>query len=297
MAPHRGGPWELAKDRPATFDRNNLRRPAWCPDHPVMWEDTFNYLKAVELLDEQIGDVLARLERDGLLENSVIVFMGDNGEPLYRSKQFLYDGGLHVPLLIRWPDQRHAGEVDDQLVSGIDLPSMLLGLAGLPADSGMHGRNLLDPACPPRDHIIAARDRMGLGSDRMRAVRTAHYKYIRNFLPGIPYMQLNPYKEESYPPWNLLRELARSGQLTPVEAAFTADRKPFEELYDLSQDPDEVYNLAQDPAHLPALRDLRSKLDHWLDTYPDHGAIMEDPLDVLRVNAATARRIGLTPLE
>jgi arylsulfatase A-like enzyme len=173
----------------------------------------------------------------------------------------------------------------------------VLALAGLRADAGMHGRNFLDPATAPRDHIIAARDRMGLGSDRMRAVRTARYKYIRNYLPGIPYMQLNPYKERSYPPWNLIKQLARENKLSPETALFAADHKPFEELYDLQNDPDEVRNLARDPAHVAALRDLRAKLDRWLADYPDQGAVMEEPLDVLRVNAGTARQADVTPLE
>lgn len=295
-APHRGSVWNELKDKPDRFDRSAFKLPAYTPDHPVFRDDYANYLKAVELLDEHVGIVLARLEREKLLENSIIVFMGDNGEPLYRSKQFLYDGGLRVPLMIRWPDGRHAGTVDDQLISGIDVTVTVLALAGVPLDPGMHGRNFLDAATPPRDHVIAARDRMGLGSDRMRAVRTARYKYIRNYLPGIPYMQLNPYKE-GYPTWNLLKQLAAEGKLTPEQAAFAAPTKPFEELYDLANDPDEVRNVARDPAHVAALRELRAKLDRWLADYPDQGAVMEEPLEVLRVNADMARRKNLTPLE
>ncbi len=296
-APHRGTVWDELRHRPDHFDRATLPLPAYMPDHPVMRDDYANYLQAVELLDEHVGLVLARLEREGRLKDSVVVFMGDNGEPLYRSKQFLYDGGLRVPLLIRWPDGRHAGTVDDQLISGIDVTAAVLGLAGLPADPGMHGCDFLAADAKPRDHLIAARDRMGLGSDRMRAVRTARYKYIRNYLPGIPYMQLNPYKEQSYPPWNLLKQLAHDGKLTPAQALFAAPSKPFEELYDVTTDPDEVRNLAQDPAHVGALRELRAHLDRWLADYPDHGAVMEEPLDVLRANAAMARKSGLTPLE
>ena len=145
--------------------------------------------------------------------------------------------------------------------------------------------------------IEAARDRMGLGSDRMRAVRTTRYKYIRNYLPGIPYMQLNPYKEGTYPPWNLIKTLAREGQLSPVQALFAAPSKPFEELYDVANDPDEVSNLALDPTQRATIRMLRGLLDRWLAQYPDQGAVMEEPLDVLQINAGMARRSGLTPLK
>jgi N-sulfoglucosamine sulfohydrolase len=297
QAPHRGAPWLAARNRPDHFDRATLNLPAYYPDHPVVIDDYVNYLKAIELFDQHVGELRARLEAEGLLENSILVVMGDNGECLFRSKQFLYDGGLRVPLIIRWPDRRHAGTVDHQLISGIDVTAAVLALAGLRPDAGMHGRNFLNAAAVPRDHIIAARDRMGLGSDRMRAVRTARYKYIRNYLPGIPYMQINPYKERSYPPWNLIKQLGREQKLTPEAALFAAESKPFEELYDLENDPDELRNLARDPAHVVALRDLRAKLDRWLAEHPDQGAVMEEPLDVLRVNAGTARQAGVTPLE
>lgn len=296
LAPHRGVPWLKARARPDHFDRATLKLPSYYPSHPIVIDDYVTYLQAIEVLDEQIGEIVARLSKEGLLDSSIIVFMGDNGECLFRSKQFLYDGGLRVPLIIRWPDGRNAGKVDDQLVSGIDVTATVLAIAGLPADGGMHGRSVYEPTTPPRDHIIAARDRMGLGSDRMRAVRTTRYKYIRNYLPGIPYMQLNPYKERGYPPWNLIKQLAKEGKLTPESALFAADHKPFEELYDVAEDPAEVKNLALDSNHIAALRDLRSKLEGWLVNYPDDGAMMEEPLDVLRINAGTAREAGVTPL-
>jgi N-sulfoglucosamine sulfohydrolase len=98
-----------------------------------MLEDYVNYLKAIELFDKDVGQVLKRIEYDGLLESSIIILGSDHGECLFRSKQFLYDGGLHIPLIIRWPDNRHAGDVDDQRVSGIDISTTVLKLAGLPS--------------------------------------------------------------------------------------------------------------------------------------------------------------------
>ena len=94
-----------------------------------------------------------------------------------------------------------------------------------------------------------------------------------------------------------MKQLGREGKLSPEAALFAADHKPFEELYDIENDPHEVKNLARDPAHVAALRDLRAKLDGWLAAYPDQGAMMEDPLDVLRVNAGMAQAAGITPLE
>jgi len=295
-APHRGPQWERAKMLPDHYDRSRIKLPPYCPQEASVVEDYVNYLKAVELFDQDVGGVLKRIEADGLLDSTIIILGSDHGECLFRSKQFLYDGGIHVPLVIRWPDGRRAGEVDNQLVSGIDISASVLKMAGLPADPGMHGRSFVDPTTPPRDHVIVARDRMGLGPDRMRGVRTGRYKYIRNYLPGIPYMQLNPYKDLFYPPWVLVKQRAKEGKLSPQAALFAADHKPFEELYDLENDPHEVKNLAQDPAHIAALDDLRAKLEYWLASYPDQGVVMEDSLDVLINNEAMAKVAHVWPL-
>jgi N-sulfoglucosamine sulfohydrolase len=298
LAPHRGSPWHIAQNRAAPhLDPDKVRLPPYAPDHPIVREDYINYLKAVELMDDDVGRVLARLERENLLDRTIVVFVGDNGECLFRSKQFLYDGGLHVPLIIRWPDLRRAGEVDHQLVSGIDLTVTVMALAGLKPDPGMHGRDFVHESTPRREFIFAARDRAGLAIDRMRAVRSDRYKYIRNYLYGIPYMQVNPYKERVYPVWNLLKDLAKEDRLSPAAALFTAGRKPAEELYDLQTDPHEVNNLAQNPAHIVVLRQMREALETWIERYGDDGALMEDPLDIIRTNPATAKDAGMTPLE
>jgi arylsulfatase A-like enzyme len=282
---HKGDGWVLArsKDSPVgRVDPAQVRLPPYYPDHPVAREEYANYLDAVALMDHYVGEVLRRLERDGLADNTIVVFMGDNGQCLFRSKQFLYDGGIHVPLIIAWPDRRRAGEVDHQLISGIDISAALLGLAGAPRPPAMQGRDFLAPGATARSHVFAARDRMDESTDRMRAVRTADWKYIRNYLPAIPYQQYNAYKEKSYPTWNLVKELAAAGKLPPAAAAFAAPRKPIEELYRLSDDPHEVRNLAADPAHAEKLRELRALVDRWVVDSGDRGPLMEDPLDIFR---------------
>jgi N-sulfoglucosamine sulfohydrolase len=282
---HKGDGWKLARspDSPVGHvDASKVTLPPYYPDHPVAREEYANYLDAVALMDHFVGEVLRRLEADGLAGNTIVVFMGDNGQCLFRSKQFLYDGGLHVPLLIAWPDRRRAGTVDGQLISGIDVSAALLGLAGLPPGPAMQGRDFLAPGATPRTHVFAARDRMDASTDRMRAVRTAGWKYIRNYLPAIPYQQHNAYKESQYPTWNLVKELAATGQLPPAAAAFAASRKPIEELYRLTDDPHEVRNLAADPAHAKKLRELRDLVSQWVVDSGDQGFRMEDPLDIFR---------------
>jgi len=282
---HKGDGWTFArsKDSPVGHvDADKVKLPPYYPNHPIAREEYANYLDAISLMDSFVGQVLARLEREGLAQNTIVVFIGDNGACQFRSKQFLYDGGIHVPLLIAWPDRRRAGNVDQQLVSGIDVSAALLGFAGVKPGPVFQGRNFLAPGATPRDHIFAARDRMDASTDRMRAVRTEQWKYIRNYFPAIPYQQANAYKEKQYPTWNLVKELGRAGKLTPEAALFAAERKPIEELFDLSADPHEVRNLAADPAHAATLRELRGLVDQWVLESGDKGNLIEDPLDIYR---------------
>jgi len=281
---HKGDGWTLARSSSSPVphvDANRVKLAPYYPDHPVAREEYANYLDAIALMDSYLGEVMARLVREKLEDSTVVIFMGDNGQCLFRSKQFLYDGGIHVPLLIAWPDGRRAGKIDDQLVSSIDVTATLLGLAGARPGPVFHGRDLLAAGAVPRTEIYAARDRMDASIDRMRAVRTARYKYIRNYLPAVPYMQHNAYKEKQYPTWNLVKALASKGELTPAAAAFAEPVKPLEELYDLSTDPHEIRNLAADPAQRDTLHDLRARLDVWVREY-DRGTAYEDPLEIYR---------------
>ena len=282
---HKGPGWTFARSNAAPIphvDASQVKLPPYYPDHPVAREEYANYLDAIALMDSYVGEVLARLEKDGLAQTTIVVFIGDNGQCLFRSKQFLYDGGIHIPLLVAWPDRRRAGSVDTQMVSSIDVSAALLGFAGVKPNAVMQGRDFLAPGATPRSHIFAARDRMDATTDRMRAVRTPQWKYIRNYFPGIPYMQHNAYKETQYPTWNLVKQLAKEGKLTPEAALFAAERKPVEELFDLSADPHEVKNLALDPANSATLRELRGLVDRWVVESKDQGGTMEDPLDIYK---------------
>src|SRR5208282_2406803 len=112
---------------------------------------------------------------------------------------------------------------------------------------------------------------------RLRTVRDARYRYIRNFTPERPFLQPNEYKERSYPVWNLLKELDAQGKLTPVQKVLTAPSMPPEELYDLGSDPHEIHNLApsSDPEHQATLKRLRGVLEQWIAETNDQGRIFE----------------------
>jgi uncharacterized sulfatase len=280
---HKGEGWKVAREQPKSelVEPEKVKLASYYPDSPIACDEYANYLDAIHLSDGYVGQLLARLDREGLADNTIVVMSSDHG-PLFRGKQLLYDGGIHIPLMIGFPDGSRAGTVDDNFVSAIDLALTMLGFAGIRPPAGvMQGQDIFGPEYKPRSHIFAARDRMDISIDRMRAVRTRQYKYIRNYLPTIPYMQPNPYKEGAYPMWNLVKEWARQGKLNREQALFAAPVKPIEELYDLSADPDEVHNLATDSSRKQVLTEMRALVDGFVRDN-DSLALYEDPLDVYR---------------
>lgn len=284
---------------PPRADPAKVELPPWTPDHPVAREDWAKYLDAATELDRKIGLVLRQLEADGLAQNTVVIFFGDNGAAHVRGKQFCYDSGLHVPLIIRWPKDRppprrfRPGTVDDRLLAAIDLAPTMLTLAGVPKPPTMQGEVFLgDHAARPRRYVFGARDRCDETVFRFRTVRDRRYRYIRNFTPDRPFLQANAYKERSYPVWNLLKALHAEGRLTPAQAFLCAPTMPAEELYDLEADPHEVHNLAASPRHQRVLRRLRRVLEEWIETSHDQGRQFEPPEVAARKGAT---RPGTNP--
>jgi uncharacterized sulfatase len=250
----------------------NAPLPPYYPQHPVTTADWAWYLASIEVLDQKVGALLDRLDEEGLADNTLVVFFGDHGRPHVRGKQWLYDGGLHVPLIARWPGKIEAGKVDDRLVSLIDLMPTTLAAAGVEAPDGLIGSDLFDPAFKGHQMLFAARDRCGDAPDRIRSVRTHDFKYIKNFHPEIPYMQHSGYKRSQYPVDTLMRVLHAEGKW---ESPFMAETRPQEELYDLQADPNEMNNLAADPAHADKLAELRRAVDVWIRASGDLGAVDE----------------------
>jgi N-sulfoglucosamine sulfohydrolase len=244
-------------------------------DHPLARRDWQAYLQSIEALDAKVGRVLAALDAEGVAQNTVVMFFGDHGRPHVRDKQWLYDGGLRVPLLVRWPGKIPAGSVREELVSLIDLAPTCLRIVGADVPGIMQGVSVFPAQSPRREFVVGARDRCGDADDRIRSVRTERFNYIRNFHPELPYTQHSSYKEVQYPMLPLMRQLHAEGKLTPVQAAFYAKTKPAEELYDVVNDPWETRNLANDPAHAATLRDLRAMLDRWMKDTVDRGGTPE----------------------
>jgi len=256
--------------------------PPYYPDTPTVRRDIARQYENIHIMDEQVGETLADLERDGLADSTIVIWTTDHGDGLPRAKRELFDSGIQVPLIIRWPERfRPAGvkpgTVEERLVSFVDLSATILSLAGVATPDWMDGRVFAGPhADPPRQYVFASRDRLDEWPDRQRAVRDERYKYIRNYAPGTAGAFPLAYRETQ----DIMLELeARfaDGTLDETQRRWFEPR-PIDELYDTREDPHEVMNLADDPAHRATLERLQGALDAWLAQRPDLSDIPEEEM-------------------
>ena len=273
--PHR----PFIRDLSHPVDTANVNIPPYYPDHPITRIDWALYLEFIQLLDIEVGKILDRLEEEGLAENTIVFFFGDQGRPHVRAKQFMYDGGIHTPFIMRWPDGRDHGVSETRLVSNIDISVTSLILAGIEVPRHLQGMNIHESGEKERKYIVSMRDRRDETVDRIRAVRNQDYKYIRNFYPERPYTQFNAYKKYRYPVLTLLELMKDEGTLTKEQVPYMAETRPAEELYDLRADPWEVKNLALDEQHQDILLEMRKHLDEWLQ-WADKGQYPEDQAEI-----------------
>lgn len=290
----------------ANEERPGVKIPKFYPDHEVTRVDWGNYLASIELLDQRVGEVVARLKADGLDDSTAIIFFGDHGRPHVRGKQWLYDGGIHVPLIIRVPGSKPG--VFKKQVSLLDLVPTSLSLAGIEPGAKLRGVDVLDDGFAGHHAIYAARDRCGDAMDRIRCVRTRQWKYIVNMNPvGMSqppsYAQTSGYKKLQYPVLTLMAVLHERGELSGPQAEWFAETRPREELYDLVNDPHELNNLADDPAHRQRLLAMRPLLNDWQSNLQDVASVPEGDAAFVAKNMAakrayyvkSMRRRGLDP--
>ncbi len=287
---HRGNAWNTAHEqipKEQWADPDKVEIPPYYPDHPVTRAVWAQYLNTVMAVDKRVDFILDLLERDGLDKNTIVVFFGDHGRAMPRAKQWPYDSGLHIPLIVYWPEDNadlpppqnyRRGTRDDRLIASIDLTASTLAWAGVERPAKMQGRVLLgDPRDADREYLFGGRDRGDETVFHIRTVRDARYRYLRNRFPERPFLQLNRYKETSYPIIGLLRFLDARGELTGPPAQLMAASRPREELYDIQADPWEIKNLADSPQYATVKQRLATALDEWIEQIDDRGRILEDP--------------------
>jgi len=251
------------RDPKDPIDENKIEVPPYYPDLPLVRRDIANGLEQIQRMDREVTKILKRLDDEGLSDNTLVFFIGDHGRCQVRAKQFLYEEGLHIPLLMRWPGKVKPNTVRSGLVTSLDICATILDAAGVTPPVPLQGISLLNPESDKQEAVFAARDKMDDTHDAMRSIRTKDYRLILNLMPERPWCQYNWYKEARYPVLALLNVMNAEGKLTPEQAAFMADHKPPVELYNLKNDPYEMHNLADDPEYADVKKELLAKLDDW----------------------------------
>ncbi|MBN1345348.1 MAG: sulfatase-like hydrolase/transferase [Phycisphaerae bacterium] len=277
--------------------------PPYHPDTPEVRKDWARYYDMITFMDKQVGGLLGDLDADGLADDTIVMFYSDHGAGMPRSKRWLYDSSLRVPMLVRFPEKYRylapgaPGSATDRLVSFVDLAPTVLSLAGVQVPSYMQGEAFLGKqAAEPRRYVYGYRDRMDERYDMIRCVRDKRYKYIHNYMPHHPWFH---HQHISYmyqiPTMRVWQRLADEGKLTGPAAVFMAKTKPPEELYDTQADPWEVRNLASDPNHRDTLERLRKAHVDWVMEIRDLGFLPEADLRTRFGGRAPYEAVRKTP--
>jgi uncharacterized sulfatase len=241
-------------------DPQNVTLPACYPNYPLLKADWANYLASVQNCDKQVGQFIERLKKEGLLDNTVIFFFGDNGRPHVRDKQFLYEGGLKVPIIVRYPKKVTANCIKKDLVSLVDITATSLDLAGIKVPKNMHGKVFIGKNSEERKYVYGFRQRTGDAVENMRSITNGRYKLIWNRTTDRPWMQLTSYKKLQYPAFALYHYLHEKGKLQAPYNQFMAATKPEIELFDLKKDPMEFNNLVSSKKHEKIKQELFNTL-------------------------------------
>lgn len=278
-----------------TVAPEDVKLASYHPDIPEMRQDYAVYLERIRTLDKQIGEILAELKKDGLAEDTIVVYNSDHGGVVPRGKRFLLDTGTHCPLIVRIPEKFKAlwpaakpGTPVDRLVGFIDMPKTWLSLARAKIPDTMQGRVFLGASAEAEQaYHIAYRGRMDdTPYDMVRSVRDKRYLYIRNYQPDTPRGQYIWYMFEQ-PSMAAWHEHHKAGKTDAITGRFFQP-KPFEELYDCNADPENLNNLAKTPEHRGRVEAMRQALRGWQLEVHDAGLLREPEM------ADRAARHGLT---
>lgn len=261
--------------------------PPYHPDTPDIRRDWANYYDQMTIMDGQVGEVLAELEKAGLAEDTIVFYYGDHGGALPRGKRNLHDSGTRVPFIVRIPKKwQHLapgkpGEWVDAPVCFVDFPATVFSLCGVPIPSHYEGRPFLgEKKVAPRDHVFLFRGRMDERYDTIRAVRDREFRYVRNYSPHRPWGQHYSYPFQVQPSMRSWFAEFIAGRCNDTQAAYWKP-KPGEEFYRIAGDPFEIRNLIADPQHTSRIAKLRAALRAEILATRDTGFIPEGMFEKL----------------
>ncbi|MGA1531003.1 MAG: sulfatase [Kiritimatiellia bacterium] len=267
--------WEPEIWRP---DSSDINLPPDFPDFPSLREDLCDFYSVLYTLDQRVGRIMKKLEDMNLSDNTIVVFIGDNGAAMLRGKGTLYERGNHVPLIVRWPVRVQPGGHTDNLISGVDLAPTLLAAAGVDIPREMTGRSFLPLLTgkgdyQPNEAIFAQRGAHGyslphdtMALDLGRSITTPKYRLIYNALWDRPYLPVDMAdKHYRVRCWFDMVELEEKGELgEPFSTLYFRKERPMFELFDLEEDPYELNNLAGKPEYEDLEKDLKKQLAQWM---------------------------------
>ncbi|MBR10730.1 MAG: sulfatase [Rickettsiales bacterium] len=257
---HRGDWWEEIHQKvESPVDPDQVELPSYFSDNEIIRKDWAMYLDQIAYMDTEVGQLIKDLKAQGIYENTVIIFVGDNGRCNIRGKGYLYEPGLKVPLIISGPGFNSKGEIRNDLVSTIDVTATVLDIAGVKLPTYMDGQSVFDPKFN-REYVYSARDQWDEILDKSRSITSGKYKYIKNYMPEVPYDAHQAYLEFHRPALHVMRKEKLEGKLSDAQSAFFSAEKPKEELYDLTNDPDELVNLANNSDYESILISMRQQL-------------------------------------
>ncbi len=272
LGTHESQNWDISKVK---TDPKKVNVPPYYPDTEIVRKNLAKMYDNTAKLDSVVGALLAELEREGEADNTIVFFWGDHGDGLPRAKRWLYDSGLNIPLIIRWPGQIKPGSVNNQMISSIDFGPTVLSMAGVKVPAHMQGQAFWGgQAAEPRKYVYATRDRVDESYDMIRSVRSKDYLYIRNFYPNEPFTIWVPYLNKM-PIMQEMMRLDAEGKLNEPQKKWMAQTRPAEELYDVKADPFQLNNLAENPKYKPVLAAMRMLQDDWAVKTNDLGRMNE----------------------
>ncbi len=277
---HESQIWAKAEDSLWVEEDLKIPVPPYLPDTDVGRRDIRRMYSNILEMDAQVGEILAQLEADGLMDSTIVVWYTDHGGPLPRQKRLLYDAGIKVPMIIRFPGKQFSGMRDDRMISFIDLAPTMLSIVGIEPKDYMDGTAFLGAKMRENEpqYIFGASDRFDEVYDRNRSVRDKRFKYIKYYYPEKPMFLEVSYRNQMPIMQELLR-LRDAGELTEAQALWFRPQKPEEELFDVLNDPYEVHDLAKEPSYAGKLAELRQACDDWVNSINDTG--MKNELELI----------------
>lgn len=279
---HRG----FTKDKINPIDPSIIKVPPYYPDHEVTRQDWALYYESIQVLDRQISKILEDLKANNLLENTIIFFFSDHGRPMTRGKNYLYDSGLKVPLIVSSYDEKLKGKhlvetSNPELVNLIDVNATTLSLANITSYQSQGISFLGATEIKPRKFVYASADRTGETYFKSRTVRSQNFRYIRNYNRDFSVNSgATAYRKANHPIYHLLNILDKRGELNEHQSKLLHPLE-YEELYDLKSDPYELINLANKPKWVNKLSEMSGNLDNWLKDIDDKG-LGEDPIEIVQ---------------